>query len=504
MGAPVPRLPNLVYAQASPRSVGGTSLFDAAAGPVAADTVRYFTSEDAVVREAATRLGEAGFQVLQLASTTINIAGPPELYESYFGVTLRAEERPVVKSGGRVDTATFVECPETEMPGLVPTEDSPAANVLEGVALESPVYFHHSEWAPMTSYWHQRVPGDISAGLNAEKAHREQVTGRGVKVVMVDSGWYRHPYFTRRGYRAAPPVLGPAASKPNDDEVGHGTGESANLFAVAPDIDFTMVKVNFTNSVGAFNRAVSLAPHIISCSWGSNVRTGPLSAGNLALAAAIAAAVAAGVIVVFSAGNGVGLGFPGQHPDVISAGGVTLEQDGTLHASNYAMGGASQVYTGRTVPDVSGLVGMRPKAMSIMLPVQPNDTIDTSQSVGGFPNGDETAPDDGWAVFSGTSAAAPQVAGACALVRQVCGHLDPATVKNILNTTAVDVSTGFNGNGDPAGLGYDLATGWGLVDAHQAVRIARIRRQQIRHDAAGNGAATNTGALALASTIVTF
>src|SRR5262245_42887915 len=100
MGAPVPRLPNLVYAQASPRSVGGTSLFNAAADPVAADTVRYFTSADDVVRAAANRLGEAGFQVLQLASTTINIAGPPDLYQRYFGITLQAEERPVVKAGG--------------------------------------------------------------------------------------------------------------------------------------------------------------------------------------------------------------------------------------------------------------------------------------------------------------------------------------------------------------------------------------------------------------------
>ena len=469
-----PSLPEVVYAQASPKSVGGVSLFDVTR-PVTRSNVVDFTSEESVIRTAASRLQAAGFQVLHTAPTTINIAGAPGLYQDYFRITLQAEERPVVKGGGVEDTATFVECVQTDLPGLVPTGQSPAADVLEGVAIEEPIYFNTSAFAPKKAYWHLEVPGDVAAGLNAERAHRGQTTGLGIKAVMVDSGWYRHPYFDVRGYRAAPVVLGPATANPNDDEVGHGTGESANLFAVAPDVDFTMVKINFVNSVGAFNVAAALAPHIISCSWGRNLPTGPLTAADQALAAAIASAVAAGTIVVFSAGNGVGLGFPGQHPDVISAGGVTMEPDGSLHGSNYAMGGASVVYPGRNVPDVSGLVGMQPKAIYIMLPVQPNDQLDQLFAGGAYPNGDETAADDGWGAFSGTSAAAPQIAGVCALIKQACGRLTPADVKDILGKTAVDVTTGVNGNGNPAGPGYDLATGWGLADAHKAVLVAKVR-----------------------------
>ena len=474
-----PTLPQIVYAQASPRSVGGTSLFDVTR-PVTRANVVDFTSEESVIRTAASRLQAAGFQVLHSAATTINIAGSPELYQEYFRITLQAEERPVVKSGGVEDTATFVECPQTDLSGLVPTGDSPASDVLEGVAIEEPIYFHESAFAPKTAYWHLEVPGDVAAGLNAERAHRGQTTGLGIKAMMVDSGWYRHPYFVQRGYRAAPVVLGPATANPNDDEVGHGTGESANLFAVAPDVDFTMVKVNFVNSTGAFNVAAGLAPHIISCSWGRNLPAGPLTAADQALAAAIAAAVAAGTIVVFSAGNGVGLGFPGQHPDVISAGGVTMEADGSLHGSDYAMGGASLVYAGRSVPDVSGLVGMQPRAIYIMLPVQPNDQLDQGFAGGAYPNGDETAANDGWGAFSGTSAAAPQIAGVCALIKQACGRLTPADVKDILGKTAVDVTAGANANGNPAGPGYDLATGWGLADAHKAVLIAKVRCNPIQ------------------------
>jgi hypothetical protein len=147
-----------------------------------------------------------------------------------------------------------VECPETDLPGLIDPANSQLADALEGVAIEQPRYPPESALAPLKSYWHLRVPGDVSLGVNADRAHRGSITGSNVKVVMVDSGWYRHPYFVQRGYRSSPVVLGPATANPDDDESGHGTAESANVFAVAPDVDFTMVKINFVNSIGAVQR----------------------------------------------------------------------------------------------------------------------------------------------------------------------------------------------------------------------------------------------------------
>ena len=469
-------LPQIVYAQASPRSVGGLSMFEAE-NFITGDVVQNFMSEDEVIRTAAARLQAAGFELLQISPLTINIAGAPALYDRVFGTKLQPEERPVIKEHGE-DTATFVEAADSDLPGLIKTDGTPLADVLEGVAIEEPRYFHQNIFAPPKAYWHLDVPGGVSLGVNADRAHRGGITGRGVKVVMADTGWFSHPYFSARGYRSSPVVLGPAAANAAADEVGHGTAESANAFAVAPDIDFTMVKMSFVNSIGGFNTAVGLSPQIISCSWGSSNQFGPLSAADQALAAAIALAVASGIIVVFSAGNGH-WGFPGQHPDVISAGGTFMRQDGTFQASNYASGFASNIYPGRNVPDVTGLVGMLPRAAYIMLPLQAGDQIDVDLATSGaFPNGDETATNDGWAAISGTSAAAPQLAGVAALIRQACPKLTPAAVRSIMKSTARDVTSGTSNaatGGHAAGPGPDLATGNGLVDANRAVLTAKIR-----------------------------
>ena len=380
-------LPSKIFAQVSPKSIGGVSMFEGQS-QIQSDTVTNFFSEADAVNEAVARLQEAGFEILQISPLTINIAGTPAEYKKAFNTEIVVEDRPVIKGladSGNDDVGQFLETVENDVPGLIETGGTIFENSIEGVALEEPRYFMApSMFPPLKDYWHLDVPAGVSLGCNADKAHRTGITGKGVKVAMVDSGWYKHPFFVGRGYNAAPVVLGPAAANPLKDESGHGTGESANIFAVAPDVQLLPVKINFVNSIGAFNAAVGLNPDIITCSWGSDKKFGSLSAADMALATAIAAAVASGITVIFSAGNGH-WGFPGQHPDVISAGGVFMKQDESLRASDYSSGFMSNIYPNRRVPDLCGLVGMQPKAMYIMLPLEPGDDIDVGNSGGKHP-----------------------------------------------------------------------------------------------------------------------
>jgi len=475
-------LPDRIFAHASPRSIGGRSLFDAQKPWISPSSVGAFSSPIDLVTSAVARLREAGFEILQVTPYTINIAGRPDQYRSAFQAEIVERELPCPNGS----TSTHLATRDLDHPlGVISTANTAFNDLVEGVGLEVPrSLLQVSPVPPLVDYFNLRVPDDVAVGCNAALAHRLGLTGSGVRVAMVDSGWFRHPFFAAQGYDVTPVVLGPGATFPEVDESGHGTGESANILALAPGCQLIPVKMNFVNTIGAFNAAVALRPDIISCSWGSHSPF-TLSAADMVLEASVSASVASGVTVVFAAGNGHA-GFPGQHPDVISAGGAYMDQNGNFEASNYASGFRSEIYPGRHAPDLCGLVGQRPKAIYIMLPVQPGDSIDQGNAGSIFPDGDQTATDDGWAAFSGTSAAAPQLAGAAALIKEVVPSVSPIEIKMALMATARDVTTGFCSpvrdlhQGLPAMLGPDIATGSGLLDAFSAVVWAYLS-----HNSAG-------------------
>lgn len=336
---------------------------------------------------------------------------------------------------------------------------------------------------PAIEKFHLNVPADVARLTNATPVHQAGRTGRGVRLAMVDSGFaHSHPFFTSHGFRSTV-ALAPGATNRATDPNGHGTGESANVFAIAPGATFVGIKVENDDDPQAgatllegFQEALRHDPHIISVSLGFDLReprtNAPMAAlpnSLVALEAEIEAAVAAGVVVVFSAGNGH-YAFPGQMKEVISAGGVFVDQAGRMRASDYASAFRSRIYSGRSVPDFCGLVGLRPFADYIMLPIPPGCEIDREEGAH-----DGTTRTDGWGVFSGTSAAAPQLAAICALLLEADPTLTPGDIKAILKRTARDVSTGnANPASDPAGnglrasVGLDGATGSGLVDAFAA------------------------------------
>jgi subtilisin family serine protease len=301
---------------------------------------------------------------------------------------------------------------------------------------------------------------------------------------MVDSGHYRHPYFAAHGYSLGPTVALVPGTDAGKDPHGHGTGESANIFAIAPAATLRAYRATDDNGAlvaanAGFIQAKSDKPHLLTNSWGADgpfpPPPGPPPAADRAFALEIQDAVEQGIVVVFSGGNGQ-FSIEPQVPGVISAGGVNATAGLDLRASDYASGFESPWFQGVTVPTVCGLVGMVPRASYIMMPIPPGCPIDVQRSAAGDGDPpDGTAPDDGWALFSGTSAAAPQVAGACALILGARNGLSPAQVAQALTDTAIDVTVGrchqrFN---QPAGPGHDLATGFGLVNASAAVARAR-------------------------------
>lgn len=489
-------LPSKIYAEAIVRSPLGASLLSEGT-PLTPEAIAQYYGNRRTLDEACDRLTAAGFEVLQVGNLSISIVAPADRYEQVFQTTLRSVERPVIKERARETTASFIDAVDSQQFGKIETENSPLAEFLDGIAISEPVYYlghpHPSPTPPSVRQTYLQVPEDLAQALNAQSLHQQGICGQGTHVVMVDTGWYRHPYFAQHDYQVQV-LLAPGSDSPEIDHHGHGTGESANLLAIAPQTRLTVVKADVAiagksrnvNSIAAFRTAASLRPDVISCSWGSDVRYPPMSAYHRLLAATVADAIHQGILVVFAAGNGH-WGFPAQHPDVLAVGGVYLHLDGPLkgelEASNYASAFNSPIYPRRGVPDICGLVGQRPDASYIMLPVPPRSQIDQDRAL----SGDKTESNDGWAAFSGTSAAAPQIAGICALIRQMAPGVSPFQVKEILQKTARDVQSGGchpAAGGYPSQPGFDLPTGAGLANA--AAAIAFLTQGQFLTHQTGN------------------
>ena len=468
----MPEISYEVIAQVSPRSLGAKSLFEAENG-ITTDNVDDFRSDPVDVRDAKRELAKAGFHVFEEGSsdTTISIGGTAKLFKEFFGARLK-KQKAEIRPGQKIEFLGTGDAPEEQ----VMSAPAELADLIEGaVVARPPTYFAPSPLPPIApihanAYRYLFAPDDIAVVLRAARVHRLGVTGKNVVVGMLDTGHYRHPFFTWHGYRVLQTLLAPGATNPSDDSEGHGTGESANIFSSAPDCRLRPIKMGY-DAVGAINTALSSSPkpQILTNSWGYSVDTSGASIPSwlTPLAAAVASAVASGVVVCFAAGNGH-YAFPGSHPDVISVGGVHVNYpDLDFEVSSYASSFVSSFYPGRRVPDLCGLTGKRVniggggKAPSLMLPVQKGANLDSIDPSTGSAN-------DGWGIFSGTSAACPQIAGICALMLEKDSTLTPAQVKQKLMDSARDVTAGSTAMGDSAGPGNDLASGAGLADAKWA------------------------------------
>jgi subtilisin family serine protease len=443
-----------------------------------------FAPDPLNVDQAIARLQKAGFAVSSRGKLAVSMRCTRAQYEKVFGTRLAVFESPDA-AAAQARNFFFPAASSGWQP------DPQVSRHIDDAYIQWPHIYLGSAarggvgGGPRLGYHYLSVPNGVRKLLNVSKVHKAGVTGKGVRLAMVDSGFdLRHAWFEKFRRRASV-VLAAGASHRLTDSNGHGTGESANVFSMAPEVTFIGIKVDNDAAPAAgasilegFQEALRHHPHVISISMGYDLRaSGNKPAATLPnslvpLEAEIQAAIAAGTVVVFSAGNGH-YAFPGQMPGVICAGGVYVDASGARQASNYASAFPSRIYRGRSVPDFCGLVGMMPHATYIRLPIPKGSKLDREMSV---PDG--TRSNDSWGVFSGTSAAAPQIAGLCALLLQQHPGISPQEIKAVLRRSCHDVSDGrAHASSDPrrrggvrASMGLDGATGAGLIDAEAALQ----------------------------------
>jgi subtilase family serine protease len=185
------------------------------------------------------------------------------------------------------------------------------------------------------------------------------------------------------------------------------------------------------------------------------------------------------------------ISWPSSDPLVTSVGGtqLLLAQDGNkirpdqVWSDTYGAGGGG-------VSSVFGRPGYQDNVISVVGGSRGTPDISMSAAVSGgcwvYESFEPSGP--GWELLGGTSEATPIFAGVVALADQLAGHrlgnINPALytlgalsrIKNDpFNTGIVDVTTGRNGYGSKvtgyaAAPGYDLASGWGTIDANRFVR----------------------------------
>lgn len=142
----------ILFAHASVRSLGGTSLFAVAPDDIRPDNVTDYFADEAMTSEAVRKLEANGFDVLQVSDATISIAAPIATFERVFNTTITGSEEPVVKELGKETTAEFFDSSDTDKAGLIDTSSSDLAGVLEGVSINEPVYYFANQFAPTKAY----------------------------------------------------------------------------------------------------------------------------------------------------------------------------------------------------------------------------------------------------------------------------------------------------------------------------------------------------------------
>jgi serine protease AprX len=318
------------------------------------------------------------------------------------------------------------------------------------------------------------------------------VTGRGVGIAVIDSGIagsHRDLAGSRHSRRVVhfQDFTTPSSSTHADDEYGHGTHVAGILAGsglesdgahqgVAPSASLVGLKVLDADGRGHISDVIAAIDYAISLRSTFNIRVINLSVASgvfesywldpLTLAAR--RAIDAGIVVVASAGNlGLdasgntqygGITSPGNAPWVLTVG--ASSHQGTAKRSDDVVGSFSS--SGPTWIDFAAKPDIVAPGVGIVSLADHRSTLYAL-----FPellvDGAKPSWSKPYISLSGTSMAAPVVAGTVALMLEANPSLTPNAVKAILQYTAQAAS----------GV-HPLTQGAGMLNTLGAIRLARF------------------------------
>lgn len=293
---------------------------------------------------------------------------------------------------------------------------------------------------------------------NAVSAYRAGASGEGVTIGIIDSGIDADsPEFAGRIHAQSADLAG---ARGIDDEGGHGTAvaqvaaaarDGVGVMGIAFRSDLLVLRADTPGScTGSIDQGCSYANHAIAAGLDRAVAAGArvvnISLGGATppapLTEAVRRATAAGVVVVVSAGNRE-LGGNASGPDPLAM--------GLQAAGNGMVIIAASVDDNGQISDFSNRAGSFAGATLSALGERVCCTYENGQM----------RTENGYVyVFSGTSFAAPQIAGAVALLAQAFPNLSGAQIVELLLSTARDAGA----------TGTDEVYGRGILDIAAALR----------------------------------
>lgn len=261
------------------------------------------------------------------------------------------------------------------------------------------------------------------------------------------------------------------------------------IAGIAPESKIMAIKIPFTVNMPSgtsinenkFSQAIALAQannaDVISCSW---IALG-LVDGSPTIKTAITNAITSGrngkgCVVVFAAGNFTKNNFPGPPsneniPGLICVGASDRNDNRTPYSP---IGKPMDIVAPSGVSTVVNVNGTPTKVDEIWTIDIPGSSGFNPFKIIGEPNLGMVLPSTGvnsnsyTGLFSGTSAACPQVAGVAALLLSINPCLTSLEVETILKKNADKVGTGISYNWNAGGHSQEM--GYGRLNAFNALR----------------------------------